>query len=133
MKRILLVLLVAVMTANFTFAQIKIGLRAGVNLAKLAGDEADEANDMGFDTKYKPGFQLGVVMDIPLKNENFVFQPGIIFSQTGTKFNGTESEDVYGYTIKAKVDASSTLNYIQIPANFQYRHDLGGTDRKSVV
>ena len=134
MKRILLVLLVAVMTANLAFAQIKIGgkegrigFRAGVNLAKLAGDLADYWDEGGYDIKYKPGIQLGVVVEFPMKNEKFVIQPGILFSQTGAKYKISTSMDMNDSKMTIKDMRTYTLNYLQVPVNFLYKHDLGGS------
>ena len=132
MKKLSLMFLAAVLTASFTFAQIKIGgkegnvgLRAGLNLAKIVGDEVDAYDDSGYDIKYKPGIQLGLVVEFPTKNEKIVIQPGILFSQTGSKYEMSESEKVYDSTIMVEEVVTGTMNYFQVPVNFIYKHDLG--------
>jgi len=94
MKKRLVFLLVAVLTAGYAQAQVNFGARAGLNLSTWIGD--------GDVAKFKPGFQIGAVADIAFKGI-FVFQPGLLFSQMGCQ----EKDDGDTYKIN--------LNYIQIP------------------
>jgi len=98
-----------------------LGIRAGVNLTKLTGDLDDEMS-----AKFKPGIQLGVVANFPMKNEKLTLQPGIIFSQQGAKWSDSESVTYAGIKFESETFTKMTLNYLQIPVNFLYRHELNG-------
>ena len=99
-----------------------IGLRAGLNLAKIAGDYDDLYGDM----KFKPGIQLGVVVEFATNNDNLFIQPGILFSQMGFKYEEFDSEPDYGDIRSYSYTLQQNLNYFQIPVNFLFKHDMGG-------
>jgi len=112
------------------FNNITFGARAGMNFTKFGGsdanvflDEMDDEFGMKMKNPFKPGIQLGVVVNIPIKNE-IMFQSGIIFTQQGAKWKGSISESEMGITIKGEIVAKMNLNYLQIPLNILYRHDL---------
>ena len=110
-KKIFIVLLAAVLTANYAQAQLKFGARAGFNLTNVY--QEDENGKMkGLD--WKPGFQIGVVADYALL-EDLSIQPGILFSQQGMKANGS--------LLGSKVTLTYNLNYIQIPINFVFTNN----------
>jgi len=111
-KKNLIVLLAAVLTASYAQAQTTFGVRAGLNLTNVY-QKGDDGNMKGLD--WIPGFQIGVIADYPLL-EDLSFQPGILFATQGAKAEASSS----GY--KAKVTIN--LNYIQIPINLQYKHEL---------
>jgi len=102
-KKVFLVLLVAVLTASYAHAQFTFGARAGLNLTLLTGDE--DAS-----TGIKPGFQVGVVGDYAV-SDAFSIQPGILFATMG----GRESE--------GDLTATLNFNYIQVPVNFQFKRN----------
>lgn len=101
-----IVLSFAIMTSSISAAEISLGIKGGLNLAKIRTDEdiaMDEdlsfAND---DIKMKPGLIIGGVFGIKL-HEMFTIQPEVLFSMKG---------------IKAEVDESSlkiNYNYLEIP------------------
>jgi len=103
------VLLVALLTASYTHAQVSFGIRAGLNFTNVY-------NNMG-STTVKPGFQAGVVADIAF-NEILSFQPGLQFSQMGYKVKVDNGVNPY-YT--GAYDFFTTWNYLQIPINLQAR------------
>ena len=112
MKKRILFLLVAVLTASYAYAQVSIGARAGLNLTNIY--QKDEQGKMkGLD--WIPGFQIGVVADYPLL-EDISIQPSILFATQGAK----SETKVSGY--KAKV--TFNLHYIQVPINLQYKRDF---------
>jgi hypothetical protein len=112
LRKVLLVVVVAVLTAGFAQAQFKIGARAGFNLTTVTGKDVPD------NTKLKPGFQIGIVGDYAF-SEAFSIQPGLLFAQQGFKNEDTEA----GVSIKQ----TYKLNYLQLPINAQYKFDLGGT------
>jgi len=108
-KKVLLVLVVAVLTASYAQAQFNFGVRAGVGLTNVYQREDGEMK--GLD--WKPGFHLGIVSEYALLDYLFL-QPGISFSQQGMKSKMSIS--------KYSANFTWDLNYIQIPINIQYRN-----------
>jgi len=112
MKKFFIVLLVAVLTANYAQAQLTFGARAGLNLTNLyQKNEKGEKEGLN----WKTGFQIGVVADYALL-EDLSIQPGILFATQGAK----SEISLLGY--KTKIEFN--LNYLQIPINLQYKYDL---------
>jgi len=97
-----------------TNAQIKVGLRAGVNFSNLNyKDETDKKAT----TQSVPGIQIGLTADIPLV-ENFYVQPGLMYADRGFK---EETGSSLGYGVNFEVKA----NYFEIPVTFLYKPKLG--------
>lgn len=91
--------LVAAITA-FGFAanaQTTFGVKAGLNISNLTGDDIEGANS-------KTGFNAGGFVTIPVSSM-FSVQPELLYSVEGAK-----SDDVKLH-----------LNYVNIPVLFQYR------------
>jgi hypothetical protein len=82
---------------------VRFGITAGANMMKMGRLEFLGTE---YRTKYKPGFQAGVYMDLPLGN-GIALMPEVLFSQKGGKVdetvNGTRGE------------LESTLSYIDVP------------------
>ena len=116
-KRVLVFLLAAVFTASYAQAQLTFGARAGFSLTNLSVKD-DDGDKLEKDEKprFLPGFQIGVVADYAL-SDVLSLQPGIIFATQGAKVGWNDDND-------SKIVMS--FNYIQVPINLQYKHDLGG-------
>ena len=114
-KKVLVVtvLAVAVLTAGYAQGQFKFGARAGLNFTNMKF----EASGISISPKMKPGIQLGLVGEYGL-SESLFFQPGILFAQQGCKLDGK----LFGESGEFKL----TLNYVQVPLNFQFKTDVGG-------
>jgi hypothetical protein len=96
MKKILLV--AAVLFFVFaSFGQTKFGLKGGVNIAKqtASGDGGSSSSPS------LTSFHGGIIIETPISAQ-FMFQPGLLFSQKGF-------DDPSG---------KLTLNYIELPLNF---------------
>lgn len=102
--RITVVAVLAVFLSNPTFAQIKIGAKAGLNLAnmKFTGELGD-----GVNPKIKPSFCAGGILEIPLA-ANAGLRTGLEVSGKGTQ---TDESDA-GITSESSV----SLLYLQVPA-----------------
>ena len=88
------VLLTAVAIFGFGFAnaqEVKFGIKAGVNMATLTGDSADNLDS-------KIGFHVGGFAEFKV-SEKFSVQPEVLFSTQGAKADG----------------GSLDINYINIP------------------
>jgi len=124
-KKFFSLVLVAVLTACYAHAQMSFGVRAGFNLTNFAEKDWDGKKPEKDDkSKFKPGFQIGVVAELPI-GDVLSFQPGLIFAQQGAKYE-YDGWDDFGNPTNKKVETSMTTNYLQIPLNFQYKLDLGG-------
>lgn len=106
MKKIILGLALIVMTLSAN-AQVRFGVKAGMNISTIRVSE-------GLESDYKPGFHAGVILDMPLSG-NFYFNPQLVFSQMGCKQDGE---------VLADGDIKATLNYLQLPLDFNYRYPL---------
>ena len=111
MKKIFFAGILGLLFASASFAQPKIGITAGLNASNIVGGE-------GSDTKYKAGFQAGLVADFGI-TENFSIIPELLFSQRGSKYKMTALLDII------EVNYSTTLNYLQLPVNAAYKFDTG--------
>lgn len=92
---------------------VSFGLRGGVNFQNINGE--DNSGDK-WENDLAVRFNAGVVANIPVAPE-FYFQPGLLFTTKGAKFN----DEILG------IDTSSELNtsYLELPLSFLYRPLLG--------
>jgi hypothetical protein len=91
----------------------KINVIAGFTSSTWAGDDTDLFGD---EKQALAGFHLGASIDIAL-NDNFSFQPGLLFTTKGVKFDLSDS-------IFATNDASWNFRYLNIPLNLKYTHEI---------
>lgn len=91
------VMLFCVSTASF--AQAKFGVKAGVNIANYAGDDAGD-----MDSRVAPLFGAFVRMHL---SDKLAFQPEILYSMKGATGSG-EIEGV-------NVDVTERIDYIDVP------------------
>lgn len=83
--------------------QPKIGIKAGANL--MMGGKYDVLGTE-YTSKYVPGFQAGIFLDLPLSSK-LSFSPEVLYSQKGSKFEGTVSG--------TNGEIKSKLGYIDVP------------------
>lgn len=116
MKKTILVA-VALLGFGISFAQekvksvadVKFGVKGGMNLANIVGDDAGDANNY-------VGFNAGFFVEIPI-TDKLTFQPELIYSAQGSKSEGTV--DVEGTLVN--FDATLKFNYINVPMMFKYQ------------
>ncbi|MDE0470385.1 MAG: porin family protein [Ekhidna sp.] len=96
------------LTSTLTFSQVRIGFQGGLNLNDVAGDKIEDDSYVG-NTKFKAGVNFGVVADIALQ-EQFSFQPGLLYTSKGTSEKGLEDDD---YNMVR-------LDYLEVPLLFNY-------------
>lgn len=116
MKRAILVLTIFVLLLAVTNAGVSGGLSAkgikgGLNMANLTGDDMDEA-----ESKMVYAAGIFAVLDI---NENLGLRPEVLYSLKGAKMEATEGG----------VDYKSSINmtYIDIPVLLQYSIPMDGS------
>ncbi len=105
MKKLFLCAAIAVFAfINLNAQEVKFGAKAGLNLASIVGDEADD-----FDGK--TSFHFGVVAEIMI-SEKFSVQPELLYSAQGAEITYEDDFEKEEVTIK--------LDYINIPIMAKY-------------
>lgn len=84
---------ISILVINSLHAQVKYGIRTGVNFARWQGEDLQIIEDLvdktdGYlETKGKTGWHLGGYVNIPV-NETFSFEPGLAYSKKGYSLMG---------------------------------------------
>jgi len=99
-------LLCATITAQTE--KVKIGVKAGLNIASLTFDENE------LESSQKTGFTAGIMAEIPLA-KNFSVQPEVLYSQQGMKFSYSDID-----VANSSYESTITLNYLNIPVMLKY-------------
>ena len=115
----LLIIVVAFTMTTKSFAQVKYGVKAGLNLANML--EKDDDETYSEDYSMKIGFHLGGTAEIPI-SEKFSVQPGLLFSTKGFKM---KIEGIDGFFEDMNINVN--LNYLEIPINAIYKIELGSS------
>ncbi len=101
MKKII-ILSAAMLFAGFAQAQSpKFGIKAGVNIAKFAGDPDPNS-------EFNTGLAAGVYTNIPMST-TFSFEPSLEYSQKGAEF-----------TTGANSEAKTKITYLDLPLVVKY-------------
>ncbi len=106
MKKFLLSAAVAFFALTGVQAQVGFGLKGGLNISNLGGDDVD---DDAFKSLF--GANAGIYASVPVSKTFFV-QPELSFSMEGAKVDGID-------------DAALKLNYINLPVMLKYQ-TMGG-------
>ncbi len=107
MKKIVL-LVVALFSFSLAQAQVKLGIKGGINYSNVAGNLRDEVN---YDNKI--GFLGGITANLPLAGDGFLsLQPELLYSQKGYQYLDQEM-NINGakYSLKGK----RNFNYLDLP------------------
>lgn len=88
--------------------KVKLGLKAGLNLANFNFDESE------LKLSNKTGFTAGFMVEIPMA-KNFSLQPELLYSEQGSKTSFSD-KDVTNSHYKSTI----TLNYLNIPVMLKY-------------
>ena len=110
MKKTIIILCTLFLSAS-AIAQdqkVKLGIKAGLNLATLTLDESE------LDSSSKAGFTAGVMVEIPM-TKKFSLQPEIMYSQQGTKTSFSDSD-----VTNSNYESTIKLNYLNIPVMLKY-------------
>ena len=94
-------------------SDVKFGLKAGLNVTNM-----NVSGDFAPDTKAVPNLHIGVFVEVPI-NGKWAFQPELIYSMQGSKFDMlyVEGTDVYN------TENTFKLNYLNIPLMFKYNEN----------
>ena len=91
---------------NLSFAEVKGGVKFGLNSAKLYGDDVEELEDLVGNMDSKLGFCFGAFVTFSI-HQMFAIQPEVLYTMKGAKME----EQILGETLKVWVN----LNYVEIP------------------
>lgn len=86
-------------------------IQGGVNLANISVTDNGRVDD----AKMLTGFQLGIIGDLPLGTSMLTLQPGVLYTQKGSK---TESGDPAGLNYSK---ATTRPSYIEVPVNLVFK------------
>ncbi len=98
-----------------TQAQVKLGLRAGLNLSNMY--IKDFSDDM--DKKMNPSFLVGGSLEYSI-SENLSFESGLFISGKGVRIEGSTSES--GVTLTQKTVGNPI--YFEIPINALHKIEM---------
>ena len=106
-------------SSNAAQQPIRFGIRAGLNVADIAGDAvqsfegaADYAQG-AVTREMRPGFHAGVYATIPL-GAGFAIEPGISYSEKGTVLQGKVPVPALDF-LNTKLTATGRLAYVDVP------------------
>lgn len=122
MKKILSFLTVCALALSISFsanAQVKFGVKGGLNLTSLSGEGIK--GDMKDIFKTYTGFHAGLALNIGLPL-GFAIQPEVLYTQNGAKMEA----DLSGLLGSgSKISASVATGAIQVPIGIQWGIELG--------
>lgn len=130
MKKTAIVLIMAILFQGFTFAQLKLGIKAGANISNLSGFTSQ---DLINDVKSANSYQFGVLAKIKLGNI-FSLQPEVLLSMKGAELTNDQSNaalttlsDALNKPIPNSLHLKTT--YLEVPLNIQAGLSLGSLAR----
>jgi outer membrane protein OmpA-like peptidoglycan-associated protein len=129
----LLLFLAAGMGGGGVQAQVRLGILGGLHSSNIL-----ETNSLpGWDTSVKKylsarsGFELGIIVEVPLGRSGFYFQPALTYVTKGRQYsrNNDSIAALNNDTIYNK--SSVNLSYIEIPLDVTYKMALTSNGRNS--
>lgn len=132
-KRIIFVLAWALAVTGSADAQVRLGVIGGLHTAKV-----QETNNLpGWDTSTKKfqsglsGFQLGLILEVPLGHHGFFFQPAILYTTKGRKYTRNNDSATAALEDTVYTRQNLNINYIDIPLNLTYKFYLSKNHKNS--
>jgi outer membrane protein OmpA-like peptidoglycan-associated protein len=114
-------------------AQVRLGIIGGIHSANIL----EKNNLPGWDSAVKPfqsslsGFQLGVIVEVPLGTKGFFFQPAITYSSKGRKYTKDNDSATSHLTDTVYTRQNLHTNYIDVPLNITYKFYLSSNHKNS--
>jgi outer membrane protein OmpA-like peptidoglycan-associated protein len=126
LRKLVLLLLLAVAGHMGARAQVRLGILGGLNSANVL-----EKNSLpGWDTAVKKyynsrtGFQLGFIIEIPIGHSGLFFQPAITYITKGRKYDKNNDSLTALATDTIYNKEVLNLSYIEVPLNVTYKFPL---------
>ena len=133
MRKMVPLLLLALASGIGIKAQVRLGLLGGLHSSNVL-----ETNSIpGWDTatkKYlgsRSGFQLGIIVEIPIGHSGLFFQPGLTYITKGRKYDRNNDSVTTLETDTIYNKQTLNLGYIEIPLNLTYKMPLAANHRSS--
>lgn len=118
MKKYICVFIAILVVQSSIFAQLRIGVRGGLQLADMR-NQPDDRTGLDDETKMRLGYQLGLVFDYSLNNVIF-FQPAIQINSKGSKVVETNN------ILNTKYTFQNSPLYVDVPLLLGLRFGLKG-------
>lgn len=119
MKKIYLVMVMAMLSLAGYAQDLSFNVKAGVNLSSYTGADASGA-------EYKPGARVGVGLEYAF-NDMVSLQPSLFFSQKGAKYSYALS-DLHIEELSKYVNANAKLTvnqlYLELPIDVLFRFEV---------
>jgi OOP family OmpA-OmpF porin len=115
-------------------AQVRLGILGGVHASNVL-----ETNNLpGWDTAVKKyersrtGFQLGVIVEVPLGHHRFYFQPAVTYTTKGRNYD--RNNDSINALLTDTIYNKQTLQlgYMEVPLNLTYKFPITANRRNSI-
>jgi OOP family OmpA-OmpF porin len=133
MKKLLPVLFLTFLGCSSVNAQIRLAAYAGLQSANVL-----ETNQIpGWDTAVKKfyssrtGFHLGVLVEMPIGDKGFFFQPGIGYTSKGRKYSKYNDSATAMITDTVYAQSTLELSYIEVPLYLTYKLPLSANHKNS--
>jgi OmpA-OmpF porin, OOP family len=114
-------------------AQVRLGVLGGIHSSNVL-----EQNSLpGWDTATKPyngsrpGFQVGIIVEIPLGHHNFFFQPALTYTTKGRIYDKNNDSATALQTDTIYNKQTLNLGYIEVPLNLTYKFPLTANHKNS--
>lgn len=117
MKKFFSLLFLVSIFSTLSFAQMQLGVKAGLNLANLSGDDIS-------DTDSRTGFAGGLFFMYQF-SDMFAIQPEAYYTMKGATDKGT----IEGYSYEAEMK----LDYIEVPLLLKFLIPLKGSSIKPAI
>lgn len=132
-KWVPLLFLLAVTSYSRLQAQVRLGVIGGLHSSKVL-----ETNSLpGWDTTTKryegtrSGFQLGLIVEVPIGHTGLFFQPAFIYTTKGRTYNKNNDSLTTLRTDTLYRKQTLTLSYMEIPLNLTYKFPITADRRNS--
>ena len=97
-------------------AQLKFGVKAGVNFASISNSYSGLGSDFNEDYKTSVGFNAGGFVEIKL-SDKFALQPEVLFSMEGAKLTSSSND---GVGFSSSSSSKIHLDYINVPVMLKF-------------
>lgn len=112
------------MVPDFAFGQVSVGLRGGLNIAKMK----EKSNDPDYDftnLKSVPGSNVSLLVNYKFGATPFSIQLEPGFSQRGTQMESDETSTSNGIVYRQIEEDRIKANYIEMPILLRFSPQLG--------
>lgn len=115
-------------------AQVRLGILGGVHSANVL-----ETNNLpGWDTAVKrfersrTGFELGVMVEVPLGHHGFFFQPSVLYTTKGRNYTRNNDSITALRTDTIYNKSLLSIAYVEVPLNLTYKFPITANRRNSI-